>query len=442
MTFASDTFDGTEDTTLTVYDAAWVLMTGVTMTAEIASSRARNSSASLSSYRNTASPPSADYPVSASLFVRETTSNRRAGVIGRASAIANSYYLARLVTGTGWQLAKVINGTFTQLGSSVAQSVSADTSYDVKLLMTGTTIELYKLGEGTAAVSATDSALTDAGFAGIYFNSGIASDTQGIHIDTWSAGEAAGGDTIAATAAALSFAGTSANLDESINATAGAVTLSGVQAALTEVVTADPGDVVFSGTTTSIDESVDATAAAVLFSGVQASVEVAGAVEINCTAAAITFAAPQAALVETVFTNTNALAFQGGTAGFTVTLEASAGEVTFEGVQGAVFAPVIVDCTVAVLSFGGGTATIVAGGGPRGRARGRRRQYGTLEPAADTPMVDFIPPEPLPAAERFVSMSELLFELTPVAPTSAPADQKAAKRARNLNALAEILKLI
>lgn len=193
MAFASDTFTGTEDTELSAYSASWTLMTGVTSEAQIANGRVRNSANSLSSYRHTATPASADYDVDASLYVANTTTNRRAGITGRAYSSANSYYLARLVTGTGWQLAKVVSGTFTQLGSSVAQSVAADTSYAVKLHMSGTTIELYKLGEGTAAVSVTDSAHSAAGFSGIYFNSGIAADTEAVHIDDWSATDAGGG---------------------------------------------------------------------------------------------------------------------------------------------------------------------------------------------------------------------------------------------------------
>lgn len=437
--FASDDFNGTEDTELSAYSASWTLMTGVTPEAQIASSRVRNSATSLSSYRNTATPPSADYPVAASLYVADAASNRRAGVTGRASSSANSYYLARLVTGTGWQLVKVTNGSTTQLDGNVAQTVSEGVSYDVKLNMSGTTIELYKLGEGTPAISVTDSAFSDAGFAGLYFNSGIASDTAGVHIDDWSAGEAAAGTTIDCTAGAIDFTGGDATLDETLDSAPGEIDFAGVQASLVETVAATAGEIDFAGGAATLDEEIGTAAGGVDFAGVQASVEVAGATEINCTAGEVAFTGVQSTLLETVFTNTSAVAFQGGTVGFTITLDTVAGAITFEGAQGTVFAPVIVDCTASQIAFTGVSASVAAGGGPRGRARGRRRHYGTLGPSVDHPEVQYAPQPLLRESERFIPLAELVREVTP-ALSLPPADKSAAKKARNLHVLAEILK--
>lgn len=192
-TFASDSFTGTEDTELSAYDASWIKVTGNTGNAEIASNRVRASGTTFTAYYYNATPPSADYPVQATIHTVTSVTNATAGVLGRVSSSANTFYQANAHATSGWQLFKRVAGTATQLGSSVAQTYTAGQSYDVKLSMSGTTIELYKLGESTAAISVTDSAISAAGFAGLRFSSPtVPSDTSNFHIDDWSAGEAGG----------------------------------------------------------------------------------------------------------------------------------------------------------------------------------------------------------------------------------------------------------
>lgn len=252
---------------------------------------------------------------------------------------------------------------------------------------------------------------------------------------------AAGGVTITAAAGAVAFNGVDVGIDETIATSAGAATFAGVQSALVETVAATAGTVAFAGVDVGINESISTAAGVETFTGVQATIEVAGATEVNCTAGAVAFAGVQSALIETVFTNTNAVAFQGGTAGFTITLGTVAGAVAFAGVQGTVFAPVIVDCTASRVSFTGVSASIAAGGGPRGRARGRRRHYGTLGPSVDQPEVQHTAQPLLHESERYIPLSELIREVTPVlAPPQA--DATAAKKALNARTLAEILKHI
>jgi hypothetical protein len=184
--FSSDAFTGTEGDSLTTYNAAWQQPTGSPGTAEIASGRARNSSTSVAEYYKTDTPPSADYKVPGNLYAADASTSRRAGVTARGSTGARTYYAARLVTGTGWQIIKVVAGTVTQLGSSVAQSVSAGSSYAVEIRVEGTTISLYKLGESTPAISVTDSAISAAGYPGLYFNQ-VSGDALGLHVDSYSA---------------------------------------------------------------------------------------------------------------------------------------------------------------------------------------------------------------------------------------------------------------
>lgn len=199
MSFSADAFGGVEGTTLSTYDAAWQQPTGSPGTAEIASGRARNSGTSAAEYYKADTPPSADYKVSAALYVADTVANRRGGVVARCITSARTFYMARLVTGTGWQLFKIINGTGTQLGSSVAQTVAAGSSYAVELRVNGTTIALYKLGETTPIISVTDTSISVAGYPGIYFNTGSAADNIGIHVDDWAADPLSSSATIAGT---------------------------------------------------------------------------------------------------------------------------------------------------------------------------------------------------------------------------------------------------
>src|SRR3990167_3619960 len=137
--FASDAFTGTEGTTLTTYDAAWTRHTSYTGNLEIASDRVRQSTTT-SAYWHSGTPTSADYSVSADLFMKETSGgNNYAGVIGRVNTAANTFYMGRYAgeASDSWQLFKAVAGAFTQLGSDSAQSLTDETTYNVKMEMVG-----------------------------------------------------------------------------------------------------------------------------------------------------------------------------------------------------------------------------------------------------------------------------------------------------------------
>lgn len=198
--FASDTFTGTEGAELSAYDAAWTRHTSYTINSEIAANRVRQSaSLGSSAYWHSGTPANADYSVSADLFFKETNGGSgSAGPIGRADTAANTFYHARYFgsASDAWQLYKFVAGTATLLGSS-AQAITDETSHNCVLRMVGTTIELYKDGEGTALISVTDSAITAAGKAGFRFfdNTTTPSDVVGIHIDNFSAVDISGAGT-------------------------------------------------------------------------------------------------------------------------------------------------------------------------------------------------------------------------------------------------------
>lgn len=186
---ATDAFGGTSGDALSTYDASWVASSGATADGTISDAgRVRGASTSnIARYRDDVTPASADYSVSCDLYIASTMSNR-AGVTARQSASANTRYLARYNRVTaGVELFKTVAGTTTQLGTTSSQTASAGNTYRLELVVDGTTIEAYWDGGSTPVVSQTDSAITDAGHPGIYFNNpSSAGNTSGIHIDNWS----------------------------------------------------------------------------------------------------------------------------------------------------------------------------------------------------------------------------------------------------------------
>jgi hypothetical protein len=86
---------------------------------------------------------------------------------------------------------RVSAGGFTQLGSTVAQTLTNNQTYVLKLEMIGTAIKVYV--DGSQIISVTDSGITQVGKAGIrMFGSTSQSDTVGIHIDNYSADDVGG----------------------------------------------------------------------------------------------------------------------------------------------------------------------------------------------------------------------------------------------------------
>lgn len=117
-------------------------------------------------YYNTASPASADYSVSADIFVVNNANASYGGVAGRvvigANTMYRAYYRQEL---TAWRLEKMVAGTPTTLGSDYTQSLTNSQTYTVKLEMIGTSIKLYV--DGVERISATDSDIAGAGKAAV-----------------------------------------------------------------------------------------------------------------------------------------------------------------------------------------------------------------------------------------------------------------------------------
>lgn len=195
--FASDAFTGADGTELTAYSGNWVKHgSSGAGTYNILSNRCRAEGGAEQLYYHTGTPASADYTVSADFYVNSTSNMRFQGICARMATGANTYYYGRYSETTGvWQIFKrVAGGSFIQIGSDSAQTLSLSTSYNVVLSCSGTSPTSLELKVDTVSkVTGTDSDIAAAGKAGLRNNSGGL--TAGMHIDNFSADDivAAGG---------------------------------------------------------------------------------------------------------------------------------------------------------------------------------------------------------------------------------------------------------
>lgn len=236
--FASDSFTDSDGTLLSAHGSSWTRhSTGSSPSSGIAitSNRARNTTAATDgAYYHSGSPASADYSVSADVYVVSTDNTNEANVLARVSTSAATWYMARLLntgsTSANWQVYKRVAGTFTQLGSNVAQTIAASNSYSLRLECIGTAIKLYTLGSGSAAISVTDSAISAAGKAGIRMYRSAGTITDGFHLDNFSGDDPASGSyTITAAHGSYTLSGQAVALkaDRKITAAQGSFTLTG-----------------------------------------------------------------------------------------------------------------------------------------------------------------------------------------------------------------------
>lgn len=219
MAFVSDTFTDSDGTSVTSHTgetgATWTNHPSYTNGAKIQNNRAHGNGEYRVLYASGA-PASADYDVEA--VVRKVTGLNHGGIIGRCSTSTNTYYAAVWENaGPWWRLYKLVSGTSTSLGT-YSDNPAEGTDRTVKLQMRGTAIKVFV--DGTERISVTDSAISDAGRAGIRLLYGSA--TTGYHVDSITATDAV---TTVTGDAALSGTGT---LDAAgTRTTFGEATLSG-----------------------------------------------------------------------------------------------------------------------------------------------------------------------------------------------------------------------
>jgi hypothetical protein len=194
-----DTFTDTSGTNLTAHtgelNATWTQTVLSEQNGVVSNeNRARKNGNGVAVYISPAlSTP--DYAVEADVHAKTLINNDAIGILGRydnsVTSGTGTWYLARYLYSTTagnsqWQLYKDVNGTQTQLGT-YAQTITTGTNYRVRLQMVGTSITLWV--NGVQRVSATDNAVTAAGYPGVRLGSPgsavVVNDTTGLHLDNY-----------------------------------------------------------------------------------------------------------------------------------------------------------------------------------------------------------------------------------------------------------------
>jgi hypothetical protein len=170
MTFASAAFTGTAFAELAATDANFVKQSGFTQDAILGSTGAYlicNNTSAVAVYRHTATPPSADYVVSADIAkLSGATADLALGVIGRADAAADTFYFVQYNhPTTQLRLFSRVSGTSTQIGSSYTMTLTG-TAVRIALRMDGDQISAEVDGV-TRIGPVTSTTITAAGFAGV-----------------------------------------------------------------------------------------------------------------------------------------------------------------------------------------------------------------------------------------------------------------------------------
>jgi len=136
-------------------------------------------------------PANADYEVRCDLTWNNASGwGNKAGV--RARVVAGSLadcYEATYDEGTEqWELAKWTGFSRTVLGTPWGDAYSQPVTKALRFVLSGTSLTLYV--DGVSRVTATDSSISAAGYAGLYIEGGI---NDGLVIDNWAAEDGGGG---------------------------------------------------------------------------------------------------------------------------------------------------------------------------------------------------------------------------------------------------------
>lgn len=164
--FVNESFTGTPGENLTLYNG-WAKVPGAAGDAFITSGgdHVRFSGATLY-YLGDFPAPGADYSATVDIDITSTTSGPGVGVALRLMSTAQTYYLVRLLSGTGIQMYRVVNGASSLMGSA-PYTVVAGARLSLRGEVSGTTINAYLDGATVPAITATDAQITAAGYVGL-----------------------------------------------------------------------------------------------------------------------------------------------------------------------------------------------------------------------------------------------------------------------------------
>ncbi len=190
--FVLDTFTDADGTAIPPHvgelGATWTEWIYTGHKAVIESNRATPSGTGTTNVYASGTPASADYQVQAYVYVLSNLAGANPVLKGRMRISgSDTWYELDYIGGTGWQLYKAVNGSYTQLGSTFAQpTLDVGRSYRARLSIVGTTINCYV--DNTLIIGPiTDSAISAAGSAGFAFGS-AGSATTGCALDNFQAG--------------------------------------------------------------------------------------------------------------------------------------------------------------------------------------------------------------------------------------------------------------
>jgi hypothetical protein len=212
-TLAQDTFTDSSGLALASHTpdigAAWSLHPSYTGVVKIASTnRARGDDTNAGVYVSGTVPANADYSVECDVNRINFDVHVYGGVVARCNSAADTMYRAYFTTASNSiVLDKVVAGVVTNLGSYALSGAffrEADIgTYKVRLVCTGTNIEVFIIDPGaiapanttyTSRISVTDSDIAAIGKGGIYLlDNATPSDTAGVHLDNFLLNGTAGG---------------------------------------------------------------------------------------------------------------------------------------------------------------------------------------------------------------------------------------------------------
>ena len=195
MSFATDSFTGTDGTVLETYSASWTKIAGGSgSNFVLGTNRVYCSTAGVGwqmHYWNAAQATNADYDVT--VVINRAAGNDSIGPAGRLSTNNADGYHVKYVNGSGWALYQRSANTISQLGSYYNGDDPNGSPKTVMLRMVGTAISV--LIGGTVRIGPATGAVTAKGYAGIgsYYTGG----TSSFYLDDFDASDpVAAGPTI------------------------------------------------------------------------------------------------------------------------------------------------------------------------------------------------------------------------------------------------------
>ncbi len=196
MIFASDLFTDTDNAVLNTHPpssgGSWTeLVSGGSAAIIFSNVVLASSGSSVGLYVHSATPPSANYDIEATLGkFGSSLADEYYGVIGRAIDASNYYSFFYSGNAGGWRVEAVVGGSVVA-SDTVTASIGIG-SYALKLSLNGTSIDGYV--DGVLTCHTTNAGLSAAGKAGLMvFNVSAASPDA--WLDTWSATEISGDST-------------------------------------------------------------------------------------------------------------------------------------------------------------------------------------------------------------------------------------------------------